>query len=97
MEASEVAYSAAVRAAFEALQTRLGIGADDPGEILRRIRNRRAQARGVSEELVQQKIEARTAARADKDFAAADGIRDELLSMGVELLDTPAGTDWRIS
>ena len=40
--------------------------------------------------------EQRTAARAAKDFARADVVRAELLATGVELLDTPAGTDWRV-
>ena len=27
-------------------------------------------------------------------FAAADAVRDELKSIGIELMDTPAGTVW---
>ena len=38
----------------------------------------------------------RTAARAAKDFARGDAIRGELGAIGVELLDTPQGTDWRV-
>ena len=41
------------------------------------------------------KIAERTAARAAKDFARADAIRGELAALGVELHDTPGGTDWR--
>ena len=41
------------------------------------------------------KVAARDAARKSKDFAAADSIRDELLAMGIEILDTPEGTSWR--
>ena len=37
----------------------------------------------------------RQAARAAKDFAASDRIRDELAAEGIELVDTPAGTSWR--
>ncbi len=36
-------------------------------------------------------VEARTQARKDKNWAEADRLRDELLSMGVELKDTPQG------
>ncbi|TVQ63407.1 MAG: cysteine--tRNA ligase, partial [Phycisphaerales bacterium] len=39
-------------------------------------------------------IEARAAARKNKDFAASDRIRDELLAMGVEIKDGPTGTTW---
>ncbi len=40
-------------------------------------------------------IEARNAARARKDFKESDRIRDELLSIGVVIQDTPEGTVWR--
>ena len=39
----------------------------------------------------------RDAARANKDWARADALRDELTGQGVELLDTPKGTRWRRS
>jgi cysteinyl-tRNA synthetase len=42
-------------------------------------------------------VAARDAARAAKDFAAADRIRDELASRGILLEDTPNGTIWRRS
>ena len=43
---------------------------------------------------IQKLIEERKAARASKDFARADQIRDDLLARGIELLDTPQGTRW---
>lgn len=42
-------------------------------------------------------LEKRRAARADKDFAAADAIRDELSAAGVQIEDGPDGTTWRRS
>jgi len=36
----------------------------------------------------------RDAARARKDFAASDAIRDGLLALGIQLEDTPSGTRW---
>jgi len=50
---------------------------------------------GLSEADIQAKIEARVAAKKNKDFAAADAIRNELKAAGVEILDTPQGTTWR--
>ena len=41
-------------------------------------------------------IAARTQARSDKDWAAADTIRDGLAAMGVEIMDSPEGTTWRV-
>lgn len=44
---------------------------------------------------VDQLLTARDAARNDKDYGRADAIRDELLGMGVEILDSADGTKWR--
>jgi cysteinyl-tRNA synthetase len=41
-------------------------------------------------------IAARNAARAAKEWARADEIRDELAAMGVVLKDSPAGTTWSV-
>ena len=46
---------------------------------------------------VESKIAARTAARARKDFAESDRIRDELAAMGVVLKDSKDGTTWEIA
>jgi len=40
-------------------------------------------------------IEKRNAARAEKDFATADAVRDELAAAGVRIEDGPQGTTWR--
>jgi cysteinyl-tRNA synthetase len=42
-------------------------------------------------------LEQRTEARARKDFAAADAIRDQLRDAGVEVEDTPQGPRWTVS
>jgi cysteinyl-tRNA synthetase len=55
---------------------------------------------GVSPELlayINEKIEARRAAKKAKDFALADAIRDELLAKGITLLDTREGTKFSIN
>jgi hypothetical protein len=36
----------------------------------------------------------RTRARADKRFADADAVRDDLVALGVEVRDGPSGTEW---
>jgi cysteinyl-tRNA synthetase len=46
--------------------------------------------------LVQTMIAQRAQARADKDWAAADRIRDAIAAAGITLEDTPAGTHWSI-
>ncbi len=50
---------------------------------------------GFSETKIEALIEARTAARNDKDWVESDRIRDELLAQGIVLEDGPQGTTWR--
>ena len=45
---------------------------------------------------VEERLQARREARSHRDFAAADKIREELLSRGVMIEDTPNGTKWRL-
>jgi cysteinyl-tRNA synthetase len=74
----------------------LGLGLGDGPALLERIRLRRVTAAGLTKAHVEQRIADRIAARAQKDFALADQIRDELAAKGVELMDSPRGTDWRM-
>ena len=43
---------------------------------------------------IERLIEERQAARANRDFATADRIRDELAAQGIKLLDTKDGVRW---
>ncbi|HEX9406937.1 MAG TPA: cysteine--tRNA ligase [Thermoanaerobaculia bacterium] len=53
---------------------------------------RRDDALGQS---IEKLLEARNAARRSRNFPESDRIRDELLSRGIVLEDTPTGTRWR--
>lgn len=74
----------------------LGLGLDEPREFLARVRDRRAKTQGIDCSWVEDCLRRRAEARQAKDFAAADVVRDELIKKGVEMLDTPAGTSWRL-
>jgi cysteinyl-tRNA synthetase len=82
--------------ALACLSRVLGIGGQEHAEVLARIRARRAARLGLSEADVERRIGERVTARAERDFARADAIRDELLGLGVELMDGAGGTAWRI-
>ncbi len=74
------------RAALRRMVVRLGelasAGALDPEAVVR--------------PLVEALVQARAAARQAGDWGAADVVRDQLVSAGVELRDTPEGTRWRL-
>ncbi|MCD4825602.1 MAG: cysteine--tRNA ligase [Phycisphaerae bacterium] len=56
------------------------------------------QAETIADETLSQidtLIEERNTARANKDYARGDEIRDQLTTMGIEILDSPEGTTWR--
>ena len=58
-----------------------------------------AQASGADaalDALVQAELERRTQARADKDFATADAVRDRLAAAGITITDTPDGPTWSL-
>ncbi|WP_238015553.1 cysteine--tRNA ligase [Dactylosporangium sp. AC04546] len=50
----------------------------------------------VVDSLVSLALEQRTAARARKDWAAADAVRDQLKNAGIAVEDTPAGPRWTL-
>jgi len=49
---------------------------------------------GMDEAAIAQAIDQRAAAKAAKNYAEADRIRQTLLSQGVVLKDSPSGTTW---
>lgn len=47
--------------------------------------------------LIGAELDRRQQARADKDWATADAVRDRLQAAGVEVTDTPQGAEWALS
>jgi cysteinyl-tRNA synthetase len=74
----------------------LGILALAPGDYLAGRRDRLVRLKNIDVTTVVETIAERAAARAAKDFGRADALRKQLVERGVELLDTPSGTDWRV-
>ena len=55
-----------------------------------------SKAADALDALVSEQLQARQAARAAKDFAKADAIRDELAAVGIAIEDTPSGSTWSL-
>jgi len=79
-----------------ALSSVLGLFLEEPQAWLARQEARAVASQGVDAERIEALIEARRLARASKDWAAADQVRDELAAMGVTLKDGPEGTSWTV-
>ena len=88
-----------LRATLEALEQvsdALGVFGQDPTTFLERRRAHLCRVRGITPEQVEQAITNRNEARKAKDFQLADDLRKELTEMGVELMDGPGGTTWKV-
>jgi len=87
---------AALRAVVPTLGGVLGVLGTPPTTWLERRRDRLIRQRGLDRERIGSMLAERDEARKAKDFARSDAIRDELLGLGVELRDGPAGTLWKV-
>ncbi len=74
----------------------LGVFQLDPAPFLLELRTCRAARLGLDVSRVESLLAERQQARKTKDFARADAIRDELVSMRVEVMDTPQGPTWEV-
>jgi cysteinyl-tRNA synthetase len=75
----------------------LGIFRREPSVFLNAYRSRLCARRRIDATAVEARIaEPAAAARAAKDFARADELRQALPATGVEVMDTAAGTTWRV-
>ena len=73
-----------------------GILEQPPETVLAEIRARDILRLKLDVSFIEERIQARTDARKNKDFAQADAIRAELTATGVAVMDYPQGTTWGI-
>jgi cysteinyl-tRNA synthetase len=75
----------------------VGLLIEEPAVFFDRQRKLKLTTTGISEEKLNELIELRRKARAEKNFAEADRIRKELEEKRIQLEDSPEGTKWRVS
>jgi cysteinyl-tRNA synthetase len=74
----------------------LGLFKTDAASEVQNIKLKLLPSLGITEGEIQAAILERKEARAAKDFARGDRVRDDMASRGIELRDTPHGTVWSI-
>ncbi|MBX9838766.1 MAG: hypothetical protein K2X69_10705, partial [Silvanigrellaceae bacterium] len=77
------------------MKNAMGLLVEEPNVFFENLRKYNL-ASEISSSEIQQKLEERKRARANKDWAKSDAIRDELLAQGVQIQDAPSGTKWTI-
>jgi cysteinyl-tRNA synthetase len=86
----------ALQEAIGAMTSVLGIAERSPEAALAGLQQRALGARQVDATEIERLIAERNAARKAKNFKRSDAIREELNNRGVELMDGPAGTTWKV-
>lgn len=74
----------------------MGLLREDPIDYVNSRKQATLAALGMDEKALFKRIDERNAARAAKDWAMADAIRDELLEKGIEIKDSAEGTTWSV-
>lgn len=86
----------AIRDAVTSASQIFGILERPAQDVLGEIRQRDVLRLGLDVGAIEATIHRRSEARAAKDFAASDSIRNELLEKGIALMDGPTGTYWGV-
>ena len=94
--ASDLQLLRSAGASFHALAGVLGLLLKDPVAVVAGKKQEILAGIDLREEEIEQLIVRRNQARAVKDWAASDEVRDVLLGHGIVLKDTPEGTTWEV-
>ena len=93
----EAGDSAALRGTAASVRAMLAVLGLDPADPAWGSAGDDAALTGVVDALVAGLLEQRAEARAAKDYARADVIRDQIKAAGIEVEDTPTGPKWSLS
>lgn len=85
-----------MRESLKKVMAVLGIGQESPKKALMDIQQYLIKAKNVDMDRVHELLEQRETARAEKNWAKADEVRDQLQTLGIAVMDTPGGTQWQV-
>ena len=74
----------------------LGLFKNSPQHEIHSLKTKLLPSLGITEDEINDAINERKEARAAKDFAKGDAVRDQMAAKGIELRDSPTGTIWSI-
>ncbi len=75
----------------------LGLFEDEPAAWLLRRRERMVAHKKLDRTAIEKLLADRVEARKAKNFAESDRLRDGLKALGVDVMDTPAGQQWKVT
>jgi len=87
----------ALRGVVSKMSSALGLFEDAADAWLLRRRDRQVLMKGIDRSAVETIISERQKARETKAWAESDRLRAQLQGLGVEIMDTPAGTTWKVA
>ena len=74
----------------------MGLFQEDPAVFLQQLEEKLLKQKNLKPEMIDKLVGERTLARKHKDFKKADQLRQKLDSMGIELKDSPKGSEWEV-
>ncbi len=85
-----------VLAAFDHVAETIGLMTMDTEAFHQQVREKHLQSIGVTNDEVNELMKQRTQFRAEKNWAEADRVRDELASKQIDVMDLAEGSVWRV-
>lgn len=74
----------------------LGLLQEEPKKFLETLKTSFLSQQNISKDLLDTWIQERNQARVEKNFQKADVLREKLAQLGIDIMDTPLGTQWGI-
>lgn len=81
---------------FKDVSSTLRLFDEDPLNYLSDVKKKILEERGIEESIIEKNIRLRSSFKEKKDYESADKVKEELVSKGISIQDTPGSTKWDI-